>query len=100
MDIANARLPATPAVMHWRLSGSLNALLACGIATRIDERTIELVISEKEADEGGMATISMNVPVRVADGVVDELFSAWIAIPPAVEDGTILEPSTLLPGMV
>ena len=36
---------------------------------------------------------------QAAFGAFDELFSAWLAIPPDVADGTLLRPSALLPGM-
>jgi DnaJ-class molecular chaperone len=62
-----------------------------------------------------MVTVAMRVPVRcqacAADAncpchrcagtrVVDELFSAWLAVPPGVNDGEILPPSAYLPGMM
>jgi molecular chaperone DnaJ len=104
-----------PGVLLRRLSGSLNALLACGIARRTEGDVIELFLNEEEVSEGGMVTISMPVPVRcpacAADaagscarcgtkGTVDELFSAWLAVPPGVADGAVLAPSALLAGMV
>ena len=76
---------------------------------------IELFLNADEASTGGMVTIPMRVPVRCqacgADSsrpcnrcagkrVVDELFSAWLAVPPGVRDGEILPPSAYLPGMV
>jgi hypothetical protein len=104
--------PRAPGVMLGRLSGPLDALLACGVARHVEEGVIELLLNAREAGEGGMATISMRVPVpcaRCADGVecahcgstrsVDELFSAWLAVRPGVEDGALLAPSVLLPGM-
>jgi hypothetical protein len=33
-------------------------------------------------------------------GAVEELFSAWLAVPPGVADGTVLTPSAWLPGML
>jgi len=102
-------------VLLRRLSGSLNALLACGIARRTEGDVIELFLNEEEVSEGGMVTISMPVPVRcpacAADaagscarcgtkGTVDELFRAWLAVPPGVADGAVLAPSALLAGMV
>jgi molecular chaperone DnaJ len=108
------RRPAPP-VMLSRLSGSLNTLLACGAAQYADEDVIELLVNAQEASQGGMASISLWVPVRCpscARGVagscarcggtrmVDELFSAWLAVPPGVADGTLLTPSALLSGMV
>jgi hypothetical protein len=104
-----------PAVLLHRLSGPLNALLACGIARYAEGDAIELFVNAEEQSEGGMATISMYVPVRCpacAPGAagpcarcgtkrtVDELFSAWLAVRPGVAEGTVLTPSTLLAGMV
>jgi len=101
--------------MLHRLSGPLGGLLAGGIARRVDAEVIELYLNAEEASQGGMATISMQVPVRcracaaAAAGscarcgskrTVDELFSAWLAVRPGVTDGTVLNPSALLPGMV
>jgi len=101
--------------MLRRLSGPLNALLACGVARRLDGDVIELLVNEQEASEGGMVYISMRVPVRcptcVGDksvscarcgttGIADEPFSAWLAIRPGVPDGAVLRPSALLPGMI
>ncbi|HWE96522.1 MAG TPA: DnaJ domain-containing protein [Tepidisphaeraceae bacterium] len=107
---------SAPAVMLSRLSGSLSTLLACG-AARLDEPGfITLVLGEAEAAQGGMAMISMPVelwcPVcATADRsaacprcggsrVVQELFSAWLAVPPGAVGGETLTPSAELPGMV
>ena len=104
-----------PGVMLRRLSGPLTALLAGGIARRLDGDVIELLVNEQEASEGGMVYISMRVPVRcpacVGDtsvscarcgttGITDETFSAWLAIRPGVADGAVLRPSALFPGML
>lgn len=103
-----------PAVMLWRLSGPLNSLIACGVARRLRDDLIELLVDAREADEGGMAAIPMRVLVRCSciatstptcprcggKGAVDELFSAWLAVPPGVADGTIVEPSAQLPGVL
>jgi len=90
-----------PGVRLHRLSGPLAGLLACGIAVRSGNDIIELFVNPDEAETGGMVTISMRVPVRNAGNqVVDELFSAWLAVPPGVRDGEILPPSALLPGMI
>src|SRR5690242_2275665 len=43
-----------PPDMLWRLSGSLKALLAQGIARRAEPDLIELTLSRREAAEGGM----------------------------------------------
>lgn len=106
---------AAPAVMLRRLSGPLNALLACGVVRRAGADIIELLVNAEEAAEGGMVGISMPVPIHcpacAADTetacdrcgsrrTVDELFSAWLAVPPGVADGAILTPSALLGGMV
>ena len=114
-----ARSPAArrsaPGVMLRRLCGPLNALLACGVARCADDDVIELFLNAQEVSQGGMVTISMRVPVRcpvcatdaagpcVRCGMsrtVDELFSAWLAVPPEAADRTVLTPSALLPGMV
>lgn len=103
-----------PGVLMRRLSGALTTLVRCGVARHAADNVIELVVNDEEAAEGGMASISMYVPVRCpacvddprgacarcdATRVVDELFSAWLAVPPDVTDGTMLAPSALLPGM-
>ncbi len=116
----DAAPPATPrrrapGIMLARLCGSLNVLVSCGVARHAEGDIIELFLSAREAAQGGMITISMRVPVRCAacgaraapcsrcegQGIaVEELFSAWLAVPPEVTDGTILLPSSLLRGMV
>jgi len=119
-DAATSTPPApprrrAPGVMIKRLSGSLPGLLARGVARHADDGVIELVLDAQEASEGGMVTISMRVPVRCpsctaeatapctrcgTSRTVDELFSAWLAVPPDVADGTVLAPSALLRGML
>jgi molecular chaperone DnaJ len=114
-DAPPAATRSAPAVMLGRLCGSLNSLLACGVARRAEDDVIELFLRAQEAAQGGMVTISMRVPVRCpacaadAEGpcagcggmrTVEELFSAWLAVRPGVADGTVLTPSALLPGMV
>jgi molecular chaperone DnaJ len=103
-----------PSVMLHRLSGPISALFACGIARRFGDDVIELSLNAAEAKQGGMVTIAMRVPVRCRKctgfgaecpycrgaGTTDELFSAWLAVPPDVTDGAVLLPSELLPGMV
>ena len=106
---------SAPGVMLRRLSGPLNALLACGVARYAEDDVIELLLNAQEASEGGMVTISMRVPIRCpacADAptgscarcgmsrTVDEVFSAWLAVPPGVADAVFLTPSALLPGML
>lgn len=96
----HARAPVprgrAPAVMLQRLSGPLAGLLACGVARRAPDGIIELHLTAAEAATGGMVTIAMRV--RTRDG--DALFSAWLAVPAGVQDGEILPPSALLPGML
>lgn len=104
-----------PGVMLTRVSGPLNALLACGVAELAEEGVIELFLNAQEATNGGMVTISMRVPVRCSacspdatapcskcggTRAIEELFSAWLAVPPEVTDGTILTPSVPLRGML
>lgn len=108
--------PPAPATMLSRLSGSLTSLLACGVAHLDEPGFITLVLSESEAAQGGMATISLHVElwcpacaaqVRSAgcarcggSRTVEELFSAWLSVPPGVTAGEVLTPSVELPGMV
>jgi DnaJ-class molecular chaperone len=87
---------SAPAVMLSRLCGTLNSLLACGVARRADDDVIELFLRAQEAGEGGMVTISMRVPLRCPKCAADEEVSCR----PGVGDGTVLTPSALLPGMV
>lgn len=110
-----ARQPA-PSVMLSRLSGSLASLIACGVARLDEPGFITLMLREAEAAQGGMVTISMHVdlwcPACAAQPrsagcarcggtrTVDELFSAWLAVPPGVTAGEVLAPSVELPGMV
>ena len=105
---------AAPPVALARLSGPLNALLACGAVRRAEEGVVELLLNAQEASEGGMVTIAMRVPARCdackggdpscgrceGAGVTDELFSAWLAVSPGTTDGTLLEPSAQLRGAV
>jgi hypothetical protein len=103
-----------PGVSLRRLCGPLNSLIACGVAQRIDN-VIEIFPNPGEAATGGMITISLRVLVRCPacagsplvscnrcanTRAAEELFSAWLAMPPDVTDGTILTPSALLPGML
>lgn len=103
-----------PSIMLSRLSGPLMSLLACGVARRVDDGAIELFLNAAEAKQGGMITISMRVAVRCRKcpsapgncphcggrGFTDELFSAWLAVPPDVIEGSVLLPSESLPGMI
>lgn len=104
-----------PGIMIHRLSGHLDSLLACGAVRLASDDVVELLLNEAEASEGGMVTIAMRVPVRCpacatdtagpcatcgTARTIDELFSAWLAVPPDVTDGTLLKPSALLQGML
>jgi curved DNA-binding protein CbpA len=84
-----------PGVMIRRLCGPLNALLARGVARQPSDELVELFLDPLEVKEGGMITISMRVMVHD----VEDLFAAWLAVPPDVAHGTMLKPSALLPGM-
>ncbi len=92
--------PRAPSVMLDRLRGPLNSLLMRGVAEWVDSSLIDLFLTAEEAAQGGMITISMRVPVRAGDAIVEDLFSAWLAVRPGVVDGTILTPSAWLKGMV
>jgi DnaJ-class molecular chaperone len=107
--------PRAPSVMLDRLRAQLNSLLMRGIAAWVDDGLIDLFLTEEEATHGGMATITMRVPVRCpscnadvtktcgtcnGQRILDELFSAWLAIRPGVAEGTILTPSAWLPGQL
>jgi curved DNA-binding protein CbpA len=89
-----------PATLLQRVSGPLNALLACGVARPAEDGVLELLLTRDEASQGGIVTISMHVPVREGVGTRDALFSAWLTVRPGVEDGTLLHPSVPLRGMV
>jgi DnaJ-class molecular chaperone len=103
---------SAPGVILSRLSGPLNALLAQGAVEQAEDDAIELFLNAQEASEGGMVVISMRVAVRCpvcvagpcdrcgTSRTVEELFSAWLAVPPGVSDGAVLTPSALLPGMI
>lgn len=105
----------TPTTKLQRLCGNIKGLLACGIARPAGNDIIELFLNADEAASGGHITIPMRVPVRCqacagkgmapcakcgGKRVIDDLFSAWLAVPPGVHDGEILPPSALLPGMI
>jgi DnaJ-class molecular chaperone len=104
-----------PGVMLSRLTGPLNALLARRVARHAEDHVIELFLEPDEAAQGGMIRIAMRVPVRctgcaavpsaacaACEGrrVVEDVFSAWLAVPPDAPDGTVLHPSARLPGMI
>lgn len=102
-----------PGLMIRRLSASLDQLLARGVAQIADDNVIELFVDEHEAKEGGMVTISMRVRLVCTscppDGAcsacggartVEDVYAAWLAVRPGVEEGTILTPSARMPGML
>jgi hypothetical protein len=103
-----------PAVLIRRLSSPIDVLLASRIAERADDGTIVLHVRPEEAAEGGMVTIAMRVAIRCpacggGDGacarcggtrVVDELYSAWLAIRPGVADGAAIAPSVQMRGVL
>ena len=108
-------VPRTPGVLLMRLSRPLDALLALGIARELGGGVIELAVDRSEASEGGMVRISMRVDVHCdacnagldqtcakcgGSRVLDETFSAWLALRPGTADGTELAPSAQLPGVV
>ena len=89
-----------PGIMLSRLSGPLNALVARRVVRLADDGLYDLFVDADEAASGGMVTISMRVPVRSGEQIIDDLFAAWLAIRPGVLDGTVLTPSAWLPGML
>jgi hypothetical protein len=88
----------TPGVMLHRLSGSLRSLLACGIVRPSGAGLYDIYVDPEEASGGGMVTISMHVAVATSPD--QQLFAAWLAVPPGVGEGTVLLPSVRLPDMV
>ena len=105
----------TPGVLLMRLSRPLDALLALGIARDLGGNAFELSIDRSEASEGGMVRISMRVDVHCdacnagvdqtcakcgGSRVLDETFSAWLALRPGTSSGTELVPSAQLPGVI
>ena len=118
---------AAPGVMLGRLSRPLWLLLPSGAARLDDDGSgfITLVLRPDEAAQGGMVSIPMRIdvwcpacatpppPPRAAAAAassscarcagsrkVEELFSAWLAVPPGVAEGEVLTPSAELPGAV
>ena len=102
--------------MLSRLTGNLTTLLARG-AVHLDEPGfITLVLRETEAAQGGMVQVTLRVdqwcpacsgkqPSASCNRCggkrkVQELFSAWLAVPPGVNEEEQLIPSAELPGMV
>lgn len=113
--VARRSARAAPSIMLRRLCGPLNGLLMCGIARHAEAGVVELVLNSEEVAQGGMITISMRVPVHCPAcatdrtgpcahcgmrRTIDDLFSAWLAVPPGTADGDMLLPSALLAGMV
>jgi hypothetical protein len=90
--------------------------MARGVARRVASGVIELDLDGAESEQGGHAMISTYVDLRCPECAarepasvcarcagtrkVKELYSAWLAVPPSVGDGTILKPSVELPGMI
>jgi len=104
-----------PAEKLFRFHGNIKGMLACGAVRYAPGDVIELLLNAEEASTGGMIEIAMRVSVRcqacVGKGMAacdrcggkrvhDDLFSAWLAVPPGVQDGEILPPSALMPGMI
>lgn len=107
--------PRAPGVLLMNLSRPLDALLALGIARVLPDGVIELAIDKSDATEGGMIRISMRVDIHcdacnaAVDAscmrcggarVLDETYSAWLALRPGVADGTVLRPSAQLCGVL
>jgi molecular chaperone DnaJ len=104
--------PAAPAARKPRaflthLSGPLNSLIACGVARPCEDGSIELHLTEEESREGGHATISTRARLHCkacggksesrsscqqcqGQGIVMELVSVWLTIPPHIPDGRVL----------
>jgi curved DNA-binding protein CbpA len=90
-----------PGVLIHRLSGTLTTLLSSGAARYAETGVIELFVNDDEVRDGGMATISMRVPVRTDDGGYgEEPYTVWLAIRPGVAEGTLLTPTAKLPNML
>jgi len=104
-----------PGVLLMRLSRPLDALLALGIARELGEGLIEIDVERSEIVDGGMIRISMRVDVHCdacnagvdqycgrcgSARVLDETYSAWLALRPGTTAGTVLTPSAQLPNVV
>lgn len=104
-----------PGVLLTRLSRNLDILRAMGRANIAADGVIDLFLEEEEWTEGGMVTVAMrtfvhcpacrgstNIPCPECrnERVLEEQYSAWLAIRPGVEDGTVLTPSAQLPDVV
>lgn len=108
--------PPAPAVMLSRLSRPFHILLISGAARYDEVGFITLVLRQDEAAQGGMVSIAMRVDVwcPVCKGAeraascgrclgrrsIEELFTAWLSVPPGVADGEVLAPSEELSGVV
>lgn len=79
---------AAPSAMLRRVSGGLQGLLVCGIARPAEAGVIELTLTSEKAAQGGMKR------------TLDDLYAAWLAVPPEAFDRELLIPSAMLPGMV
>jgi hypothetical protein len=102
--------------MLSRLCRPLGLLLTTGAARYDEPAFITLVFRKAEAAQGGMISIPMPVQLWCPDcpnhkppatcprcagrRTIDELYSAWLAVPPGVTAGEVLTPSVELPGMV
>jgi molecular chaperone DnaJ len=113
----------TPGVMLSRLSKPLWLLLPSGAARLDDDGSafVTLVLRPDEAAQGGMVCIPMRIDVWCpacaapppprppassscprcgGSRKVEELVSAWLAVPPGVAEGEVLTPSADLPRTV
>jgi hypothetical protein len=103
--------------MLSRLCGAVNLLAARGAVELEEAGVVTLVLSQREAAQGGMVSLSMWVdlwcPACAAKGLpgagcakcggrrtVQELYAAWLGVPPGVASGEELKPSAVLDGMV
>lgn len=100
---------ATPADLLTRLSGTLDALRASGVARTEDQGIIELVLTHAEARSGGTAMIQLQVTVTCAScggvasprgvwcriceyaGTTAENMTIAIKIPPGIRAGSRLD---------
>jgi molecular chaperone DnaJ len=112
--VASRPRAEAPGVMLHAYSGALNGLLLRGLARHAERGVIELLLDGETARTGGMITVSMPVSVRCTEchsrggacakcegrGHTEELYSAWLAVPPGVTDATMLAPSAKLAGML
>jgi hypothetical protein len=85
-----------PGVLLTRISGVLPILIGRGVVREVAPGEYDILLDAEETATGGMITIAMDVPVTGGTA----RFSAWLAVPPDVVDGTEVRPSTLLPDML